>query len=483
MRSLSRLFVIVLLLCAAGSASAADDARDITPGEDLAGWVVEGTRFRDEAKTEPVWTAKDGVVRCAGKGFGFLRYDKEMCDFELSAEYRMAARCNSGLGIRTVKFTGPASTRPSYASYEIQILDDTGKPTDEHASMSLYRYVAPTKNAVKPAGEWNKLEITCRGPHILIKLNGETVQDVDQSKIEAIKNKPLCGYISLQNHGKTIEWRNLRLKELAKAAGDEQTTQLKLQLRSRELTGSDPEVWKENLTPKNFAAAETAIIICDMWDDHWCKMASKRCDALAKKMAPLIDDAREHGVHVIHCPSDTMEFYKDHPARKRMLAVPHSEPPMPIERWCYLDTSHEAPLPIDDKEGGCDDAETVKNLKAWSRQHPAIAVHDDDVISESGKEVYSYLRQHGIKNILYVGVHTNMCVLGRSFGIRQMTKLGFNTVLVRDLTDAMYDPRKRPFVSHEEGTELVVQHVEKYWCPTTLSDDLKTFHLASRDAE
>jgi hypothetical protein len=71
-----------------------------------------------------------------------------------------------------------------------------------------------------------------------------------------------------------------------------------------------------------------------------------------------------------------------------------------------------------------------------------------------------------------MGVHTNMCVLGRSFGIRQMVRLGKNVVLVRDLTDAMYDPRQPPFVSHTRGTEMVIEHIEKYWCPSVLSEDL-----------
>ncbi len=83
------------------------------------------------------------------------------------------------------------------------------------------------------------------------------------------------------------------------------------------------------------------------------------------------------------------------------------------------------------------------------------------------------LRQRGIKHILYMGVHANMCVLGRSFGIRQMAELGFDCVLVRDLTDALYNPKMPPYVSHERGTELVVQHIEKYWCPSALSKDLK----------
>ena len=59
-----------------------------------------------------------------------------------------------------------------------------------------------------------------------------------------------------------------------------------------------------------------------------------------------------------------------------------------------------------------------------------------------------------------MGVHTNICILNRSFGIRQFTRLGFQVVLVRDLTDAMYDPRQRPFVSHTRGTELVIEHIE-----------------------
>jgi hypothetical protein len=71
-----------------------------------------------------------------------------------------------------------------------------------------------------------------------------------------------------------------------------------------------------------------------------------------------------------------------------------------------------------------------------------------------------------------MGVHTNMCVLGRPFGIRQMVRLGKHVVLARDLTDAMYDPRQPPFVSHARGTELVVEHIERYWCPSILSEDL-----------
>src|SRR5262249_15729281 len=65
---------------------------------------------------------------------------------------------------------------------------------------------------------------------------------------------------------------------------------------------------------------------------------------------------------------------------------------------------------------------------------------------------------------------------------RQMVKAGRNAVLVRDLTDAMYNPRKAPFVSHARGTELVIEHIERHICPSILSTDLagekKPLHVA-----
>ena len=64
-----------------------------------------------------------------------------------------------------------------------------------------------------------------------------------------------------------------------------------------------------------------------------------------------------------------------------------------------------------------------------------------------------------------------MCVLGRPFSIRQMVYQGQNVLLMRDLTDTMYNPKQRPFVSHFRGTDLIVDHIERYWCPTITSSD------------
>ncbi len=127
---------------------------------------------------------------------------------------------------------------------------------------------------------------------------------------------------------------------------------------------------------------------------------------------------------------------------------------------------------MDSSDGGCDCQPQCKQGRAWKGQHPAIKIEAGDAISDRGDEIWNLLAARGIKNVIVMGVHTNMCVLGRPFGLRNLARYGKHAVLVRNLTDTMYNPRKAPFVSHARGTALVIEHTEKYVCPSILSDDL-----------
>ncbi len=242
----------------------------------------------------------------------------------------------------------------------------------------------------------------------------------------------------------------------------EGTLHLRLRTRVEPFKGSGE--WNEIFFEKDIPVAETAILICDMWDKHWCSGATQRCDDLAGKMAKVIKAAHDKGIQIVHAPSETLYFYADWPQRRRMLLAPQVPTPEPLDLPKH-------PLPIDDSDGGCDTGEKPW-YPAWTRQHPDIPIMKYDGISDDGHEIYNFFQQEGIKNLIIMGVHTNMCVLGRSFGIRQMTRWGIPCVLVRDLTDTMYNPEKPPYVSHDEGTELVIKHIEKYWCPTMTSEDL-----------
>ena len=242
---------------------------------------------------------------------------------------------------------------------------------------------------------------------------------------------------------------------------------LNLTLRSQVLSQNDRgwNQWQVVSETKRVPCAKSAILICDMWDDHSFRGAAERVDAMAPRMNQVVKAARSLGVRIIHSPSDTMDFYAEHPARRRMLALPPV--PLPVPR-----PHPNPPLPFDARENGSDTNEVV-GFRAWTRQHPAIEITDDDVISDSGREVYSFLHHEGITNLFIMGVHTNMCVLHRTFGIKPMVTWGLDVALVRDLTDCIYNPAKPPYVSHDEGTALVVGYIEKFWCPSVHSDDLR----------
>ena len=220
--------------------------------------------------------------------------------------------------------------------------------------------------------------------------------------------------------------------------------------------------------------AQTAVIICDMWDTHTCNLSAQRVAAMAPRMNQVINAARSLGVMIVHAPSDTMKFYEGTPWRRRMQRAPTAPSSSPVLARCPREPLESKSFPIDDSKGGCDDP-VVKEWTGpypWTREHPAIDVVGFDGVSDNGQEIYNFCRQEGITNVALMGVHTNICILNRGFGIRQMTRLGFQVVLVRDLTDSMYDPRERPFVSHKRGTELVIEHIESRWCPSILSSDL-----------
>ncbi len=251
-----------------------------------------------------------------------------------------------------------------------------------------------------------------------------------------------------------------------------------LHTREQSRTSDDEPSWATVENVVSWDPERSAVVICDMWNDHWCKSAAERVGEMAPRMNEVVNNARERGLFVIHAPSTTVEFYRGTPQRERARNAPRHEPPVPLatkERWgtnwCWPDDEREPAMPIDDSDMGCDCETKCEIRDAWSRQIATIDIAPEDAISDNGQEVYNLLAERGIDNVILMGVHLNMCVLGRPFAIRQMVKLGKNVVLMRDMTDTMYDPRQPPRVSHFRGTDLVVEHVERYWCPTILSTD------------
>jgi hypothetical protein len=173
-------------------------------GRNLDGWAeIEGGEWMVE---NGVLTGRNGRNWSTNpeKTGSWLSTKKEYGDFRLELQYSINERGNSG-----VFFRSSHEKNPAFTGYEMQIHDGAGRPPTKTGPSSIYDTVAPTKNLVRPAGQWNTAAIVARGPKIEIEMNGEKV-------LEAELTRSLKGYIGLQNHDdrSVVKFRNIRLEEL-----------------------------------------------------------------------------------------------------------------------------------------------------------------------------------------------------------------------------------------------------------------------------
>ena len=153
--------------------------------------------------------------------------------------------------------------------------------------------------------------------------------------------------------------------------GGDLTVTLRSQVRDD--SGRDTE-FRTVVETEAWRPEETAIVVCDMWDKHWCKSATARVAEMAPHMNRVLNAARERGVLIIHCPSAVTDFYEGTPQRELARSAPPVETAEPLLGWCHLDRDREPPLPIDDADGGCDCVPPCETASPWTRQIDAIEI-------------------------------------------------------------------------------------------------------------
>ena len=106
------------------------------------------------------------------------------------------------------------------------------------------------------------------------------------------------------------------------AADDSAAQSFQLHLRTSRETKQGSGQFVARIDDAHWDARKTAVVICDMWDQHWCRGASERVAEMAPRMNKVVAAARARGALIVHCPSDTMDAYKDTPQRKLAAAAP-----------------------------------------------------------------------------------------------------------------------------------------------------------------
>jgi hypothetical protein len=176
-----------------------DEPITLFNGKDLTGWSSL------EPGADLGWTVENGVLKSTGHASNLVTNGRYW-NFVLHAEFNVAQNSNSGIGLR--------------GRYEVQILDDAGKPPNLHGDGALYSRIKPAVNASKPAGEWQTVEIRLIGRDVSVTLNGKPI--ITRQPVEgltAIAFSPFeaePGAIELQGDHGPVEFRNLVLTPLFK---------------------------------------------------------------------------------------------------------------------------------------------------------------------------------------------------------------------------------------------------------------------------
>jgi hypothetical protein len=224
MKQFKIICLLGLSLCVAASAFA-ESGRfvNLFNGRDLSGWLTG---------PDNAWVVEDGLLTLKRDFDGqehnldYLWTKEAYGDFVLELEFKNPERANSGVFLRTANLKDPV-----YTGIEVQVANSYGQTTPNRGGTAgaIYDCLAPSRNAVRKPGEWNQFRITCRDNKIEVILNGEQVIDMDldqwtepHKNPDGSKNKfatPLKdfarrGHIGLQDHGRPIWYRNIRIKKL-----------------------------------------------------------------------------------------------------------------------------------------------------------------------------------------------------------------------------------------------------------------------------
>jgi len=210
-------------LYAVASARAETQTIKLFDGNSLAGWTT--------AAGKPVtkgWAVEDGAIVHTGRGGSIFTAD-QYGDFDLSFEWKIAPRGNSGIKYRVAFYEKGVFGDPGWLGCEYQLFDDAARrPGPRHSTGSIYELYAPRSDKkLRPAGQFNHSRIVVQGPHIEHWLNGQKITQADTSsddwkqRIAASKFAPVDGFfqnpkgrIELQDHGSKVWFRNVLLRPL-----------------------------------------------------------------------------------------------------------------------------------------------------------------------------------------------------------------------------------------------------------------------------
>ncbi|MDE0315338.1 MAG: cysteine hydrolase family protein [Candidatus Poribacteria bacterium] len=203
---------------------------------------------------------------------------------------------------------------------------------------------------------------------------------------------------------------------------------------------------------------ETALVLVDLWNVHFIETWIERAKQVTvDRVVPVIDAARKASLTIVHAPSPSVAA--QYPQLKR------HKPPGPSTPFAW---------PPSDFRGREGDYAVYRGprsqppgigihwdkLSAQLSMSPAIDVKEDEFVIATGQQLHDLLEERQILHLIFAGFATNWCVLGRDYGIRSMSRYGYNIILLRDATTGVEFPDT---YDNLFTTEIAIREVEQQY--------------------
>ena len=225
-----------------------------------------------------------------------------------------------------------------------------------------------------------------------------------------------------------------------------------------DLQRRDPQTGEVAITRESVDSKNVGVVIIDPWNYHWCMTASARVGAMAPRWNRALECARKLGMPVMWAPTDVASQYVGTPQRERALAVEYLTVPQTRGLSCRFTAA----------VGRCmcgPGIHCVVNY-GWDGMNPKLVIAEEDLIVSGLPEIYSLCKQRELTHIIYMGLHTNMCLFGKPPAMKNLHAAGLQCVLCRDINDAFthYAPDAR--FTPDDGTAETDRDLERAGIPT-----------------
>lgn len=207
-----RRFLLATAIALTPSLLTAGEPIKLFNGEDLSNWTA--VLAEPNASKDDVWSVRNGILHCSGKPAGYIRTNDTYGDYTLVVEWRWPEGVTGGNNGVLVHTSEPGALGIWPRSIEVQLHDgDAGDfwvigteldVADEDRRVQGRRHLNLTDGSEKPIGEWNTMEIVCKGDTITVHVNGDLVNEATNCNVTE-------GAISLQSEGAPIEFRKVEL--------------------------------------------------------------------------------------------------------------------------------------------------------------------------------------------------------------------------------------------------------------------------------